>query len=79
MSVNEWRVSGWEVEGLLYTGKFLRLFSVRSSSTSVIVSERLSRLEAAIGIEPMNKGFAEIFSHLSQKNTEYQVGTRTTT
>jgi len=30
-------------------------------------------LEAAIGIEPMNKGFAEIFSHLSQKNTEYQV------
>jgi hypothetical protein len=26
----------------------------------------LTLLEAAIGIEPMNKGFAEIFSHLSQ-------------
>jgi hypothetical protein len=35
-------------------------------------------LEVAIGIEPMNKGFAEIFSQHSQKNTEDQVGTRTT-
>jgi hypothetical protein len=38
----------------------------------------LSRLEAAIGIEPMNKGFAEIFSYHSQKDTEDQVGARTT-
>ena len=35
-------------------------------------------LEAAIGIEPMNKGFAEIFSHCSQKNTKGQGGTKTT-
>jgi len=27
-------------------------------------------LEAAIGIEPMNKGFAEIFSYRSQRNME---------
>jgi hypothetical protein len=31
-------------------------------------------MEAAIGIEPMNKGFAEIFSRCSQKNIEGQVG-----
>jgi hypothetical protein len=36
-------------------------------------------LEAAIGIEPMNKGFAEIISHHSQKNTEEQVRTKTIT
>jgi len=30
-------------------------------------------LEAAIGIEPMNKGFAEIFWHRSPKDTEEQV------
>jgi hypothetical protein len=35
-------------------------------------------LEAAIGIEPMNKGFAEIYQRRSQKITEVQVGTRTT-
>jgi hypothetical protein len=37
------------------------------------------RLEAAIGIEPMNKGFAEIFWHRSPKDTEEQVRTKTTT
>jgi hypothetical protein len=30
----------------------------------------LSRLEAAIGIEPMNKGFAEIISHHSQSTMD---------
>jgi len=35
-------------------------------------------VEAAIGIEPMNKGFAEIFSCRSRKNTQGQVGTPTT-
>jgi hypothetical protein len=35
-------------------------------------------LEAAIGIEPMNKGFAEIYQHRSLKNTEEQVHTKTT-
>jgi hypothetical protein len=35
-------------------------------------------LEAAIGIEPMNKGFAEIYWQCSLKNTEGQGGTKTT-
>jgi hypothetical protein len=30
-----------------------------------LLLELFRRLEAAIGIEPMNKGFAEIFSHHS--------------
>ena len=49
-------------------------FSVFGSSACKL----LSRLEAAIGIEPMNKGFAEIYQRRSQKITEVQVGTRTT-
>ncbi len=41
------------------------------------VSELLRGLEAAIGIEPMNKGFAEINPYSSWRNKEGQVGTRT--
>jgi hypothetical protein len=36
----------------------------------VSVSKLLSRLEAAIGIEPMNKGFAEIYQHGSRTTME---------
>ncbi len=33
-------------------------------------SKLLSRLEAAIGIEPMDKGFAEIYQHGLQRTME---------
>jgi hypothetical protein len=52
--------------------------TVRVYLRLVTVCKLLKNLEAAIGIEPMNKGFAEIFSYHSQKDTEDQVGARTT-
>jgi hypothetical protein len=34
-------------------------------------SKLLTRLEAAIGIEPMNKSFADRLAHVSSNITEY--------
>ena len=44
-----------------------------------INSKLLRELEAAIGIEPMNKGFAETKWHCSLKTKELQVCAKTTT
>jgi hypothetical protein len=65
---HEWRPRWWDSLGPTDCRAVLLVTTI----------ECIEVLEAAIGIEPMNKGFAEIYQHRSLKNTEEQVHTKTT-